>query len=246
MSDRERERIESTTAGQARLLAAIDVRAPTCTVDAGALGEYAAVLVASGRAAADAAFPETANHLRAGCATCTVDLPEIVALLAAPDEAAPPPDANAAARPESGLQPSALRDALLAQDGISLVSSRPNEMPPTPTPAASPVEPARQRRGLHLRDRLLIAAAVIVVVVGVALLGLSYFAAHQPAPAQPSSGSRILPTGNTCPAASPVKGNRESKIYHVPGGAFYESTRPEECFATPADAEAAGYRRSQR
>ena len=35
-------------------------------------------------------------------------------------------------------------------------------------------------------------------------------------------------------------------IYHPPGGEFYEPTRPEDCFASPADAEAAGYRRSQR
>jgi hypothetical protein len=49
-----------------------------------------------------------------------------------------------------------------------------------------------------------------------------------------------------CPLAQPVKGNRESKIYHLPGGQFYASTRPEACFATPADAEAAGYRRSTR
>lgn len=47
----------------------------------------------------------------------------------------------------------------------------------------------------------------------------------------------------------PVKGNISSsgeKIYHVPGGAFYERTVPEECFDTPAAAEAAGYRASKR
>jgi hypothetical protein len=35
-------------------------------------------------------------------------------------------------------------------------------------------------------------------------------------------------------------------IYHRPGQTFYDQTRPEACFATPADAEAAGYRASQR
>lgn len=52
-----------------------------------------------------------------------------------------------------------------------------------------------------------------------------------------------------CPAGFPVKGNRSSSgewIYHVPGGQFYEATNPEECFATPEDARAAGYRASKR
>jgi hypothetical protein len=55
---------------------------------------------------------------------------------------------------------------------------------------------------------------------------------------------------NTCPATHPVKGNKAGRqanrpvdpIYHVPGSRYYEATDPEECFATPADAEAAGYR----
>jgi hypothetical protein len=35
-------------------------------------------------------------------------------------------------------------------------------------------------------------------------------------------------------------------IYHLPGDEFYDRTQPEDCFAAPSDAEAAGYRRSQR
>ncbi|MDR2996666.1 MAG: hypothetical protein LBU78_00940, partial [Microbacterium sp.] len=51
-----------------------------------------------------------------------------------------------------------------------------------------------------------------------------------------------------CPAWAPIKGNQGSNgwIYHVPGGAYYAKTNPEECFRTEADAKAAGYRRSQR
>src|SRR5205814_2024500 len=102
-------------------LAAIGVRAPACTIDTGVLGEYAAVLVAHGQATADAAFPVTAAHLRTGCETCTADLPDLLALLAAPDEVSSTGDA--ADRPDTGLEPSALRDALLSQDGISLVTA---------------------------------------------------------------------------------------------------------------------------
>lgn len=46
-----------------------------------------------------------------------------------------------------------------------------------------------------------------------------------------------------------VKGNinsRGEKIYHVPGGAYYDRTIPEDWFCTEADAEAAGFRPSMR
>ncbi len=50
---------------------------------------------------------------------------------------------------------------------------------------------------------------------------------------------------NSCPSNAPIKGN-QSGIYHPPGSRSYNVTNPEECFATPADAEAAGYRAPQR
>ena len=51
---------------------------------------------------------------------------------------------------------------------------------------------------------------------------------------------------NSCPDSKPIKGNRDSMIYHVPGGKFYDKTNPEECFATEGEAQTAGYRRSLR
>jgi micrococcal nuclease len=48
--------------------------------------------------------------------------------------------------------------------------------------------------------------------------------------------------GRDCPAGSPIKGNLPSGIYHRPGDESYADTRPERCFATPADAERAGFR----
>lgn len=56
------------------------------------------------------------------------------------------------------------------------------------------------------------------------------------------------PYGYSCPAGYPIKGNHSSSgewIYHVPGGAYYDRTKPEECFATERDARAAGYRASK-
>lgn len=48
--------------------------------------------------------------------------------------------------------------------------------------------------------------------------------------------------------AGKIKGNISSsgKIYHMPGGAFYNRTVPEVCFSTEAEAKAAGFRKSKR
>ncbi|MCC7366850.1 MAG: SH3 domain-containing protein [Chloroflexi bacterium] len=64
-----------------------------------------------------------------------------------------------------------------------------------------------------------------------------------------SQAPRGAPLGMDCPAGLPIKGNHSSSgewIYHRPGGQFYRQTRPEQCFATEADARAAGYRASLR
>jgi hypothetical protein len=45
-----------------------------------------------------------------------------------------------------------------------------------------------------------------------------------------------------CPASHPVKAKVGSGIYHLPGGQFYERTRPERCYVDAAAAEADGYR----
>jgi hypothetical protein len=271
MPERERERIEPTPAGQARLMAAIGIGTPTCVIDPGALGEYAVMRIEDGQVAADAAFPVLARHLRAGCARCADDLPVLLALLAEADDQIP---ADTPPRPDTLVPSAALHDAVLAQDNVSLVTDRPAERPGGDSASGSPTDAAprtgalpRQRQGLRVRDWLLIGAAALIVFVGVVLLGLAYLAISPPgptpaaptaapaaptsapalAPAGPSSaGARALPSGMNCPATHPVKGNRESMIYHLPSGQFYAQTRPEECFATPADAEAAGYRRSQR
>ena len=45
-----------------------------------------------------------------------------------------------------------------------------------------------------------------------------------------------------------IKGNisSKSKIYHIPGGAFYERTQEEMCFETEAEAQSAGFKKSSR
>jgi hypothetical protein len=56
----------------------------------------------------------------------------------------------------------------------------------------------------------------------------------------------VQPVDGTCPATHPVKGNKNSRIFHVPGGRFYDTTVPERCYRDPSAAEADGMRASKR
>jgi len=63
------------------------------------------------------------------------------------------------------------------------------------------------------------------------------------APAGLAAGNWVEGDGTpTCPDDFPIKGNANSRIYHLPGESSYERTVPELCFATEEDAAAAGYR----
>jgi hypothetical protein len=50
------------------------------------------------------------------------------------------------------------------------------------------------------------------------------------------------PVDGHCPDGYPIKANDNSRIFHVPGGRFYERTVPERCYARAEDAQADGYR----
>lgn len=60
---------------------------------------------------------------------------------------------------------------------------------------------------------------------------------------QPAAAPRwVAPLDGACPDGYPVKANDNSRIFHVPGGRFYERTAPERCYAHADDAVADGYR----
>jgi hypothetical protein len=275
----DRQRLQPTVDGRIRLLATIEAAGQPHVVDPGALGEYAELIAARGRAEADALLPDVAAHLAAGCPGCDGDLRELVALATEPDELAPtrPQAADPKDFLEARLRPS--QPPLRREEGeeISLSQGERAEVrgvPPDdsgihavdlPDPRAAEAEAAARRQRLRrIRDLLLVAAAAAILLIGLSLVGLAYLASGQrepvritltpvpataptaaTAPGQPPTG-RTAPSGAACPASHPLKGNRESMIYHSPGGEFYNQTRPEDCFATPADAEASGYRASQR
>jgi hypothetical protein len=49
----------------------------------------------------------------------------------------------------------------------------------------------------------------------------------------------------SCPVTHPVKAKLSSGIYHLPGGASYERTKPDRCYVDAAAAEADGLRQSK-
>jgi hypothetical protein len=58
-------------------------------------------------------------------------------------------------------------------------------------------------------------------------------------------------SAGACPAPQPIKGNfttysGERCIYHMPGGQFYDRTKPERCYASEGEARQDGCRRSRR
>jgi hypothetical protein len=52
--------------------------------------------------------------------------------------------------------------------------------------------------------------------------------------------------GETCPSTHPVKAKMSSMIFHVPGGANYDRTKPDRCYRDAAAAEADGLRKAAR
>lgn len=74
----------------------------------------------------------------------------------------------------------------------------------------------------------------------------------QPGPGPGARSFGVVPVDAwNCPADQPIKGNfttysGEVCIYHIPGGQFYERTKPERCYATAGDAQRDGCRPSRR
>ncbi len=49
----------------------------------------------------------------------------------------------------------------------------------------------------------------------------------------------------SCPLSHPVKANDNSGIFHMPGGRFYDRTKPERCYTSADAAVADGYRQAK-
>jgi hypothetical protein len=62
----------------------------------------------------------------------------------------------------------------------------------------------------------------------------------------PAAGPWVDPVDGACPTTHPVKAKVQSGIYHAPGSAFYDRTRPDRCYRDVAAAEADGLRPPRR
>ena len=61
-----------------------------------------------------------------------------------------------------------------------------------------------------------------------------------------ADGGWVEPVDGVCPASHPIKGNAQSKIFHVPEGASYNRTVAERCYASAEAAAADGFRAAKR
>jgi hypothetical protein len=62
----------------------------------------------------------------------------------------------------------------------------------------------------------------------------------------PGADAWVEPTDGTCPASHPVKAKTASGIFHEPGGASYDRTKADRCYASAAAALADGWRPAKR
>ena len=69
---------------------------------------------------------------------------------------------------------------------------------------------------------------------------------EQQAEVVPVDNGWVEPSDGTCPTSHPVKAKLASGIFHVPGGANYDRTHPDRCYASPEVATADGLRAAKR
>lgn len=70
--------------------------------------------------------------------------------------------------------------------------------------------------------------------------------AAAPVAAETPLAAWVPPVDGACPPGYPVKAKHGSTVFHVPGGASYERTRPDRCYRDAAAAEADGLRAAKR
>ena len=138
---------------------------------------------------------------------------------AAVETAAPVVEAPVAAKPRRKAAPSAAKEAAPVAEAAPVVEA----------PVAAKAAPAAET------------APVATEVVAEAAPAAEA-AAEVAAPAAPyGEGSARSNADGSAPEGYPIKGNDSSKLYHAPGTRYYDSTIAEIWFATPEDAERAGF-----
>ncbi|MGI8759667.1 MAG: hypothetical protein ACR2K0_10220 [Acidimicrobiales bacterium] len=118
----------------------------------------------------------------------------------------------------------------------------PEEQSPLDTtpPTAEEVAAAEREAAADLERRMHATAAEVATRVSTE------------APDGPGSNGSEAPTtwvepdDATCPASHPVKAKLASMVFHLPGMAHYDRTKPDRCYPDATTAEADGLRQSKR
>jgi hypothetical protein len=83
-------------------------------------------------------------------------------------------------------------------------------------------------------------------IISVTVIGGTQDAVSQPTFYGTGQDTTVDPPWYPC-QEDQIKGNKNSKIYHIPNGDFYDKTfREVTCFDTAAEAETAGFRASRK
>ena len=135
---------------------------------------------------------------------------------------------------------------MLAPTAPAAPTSALQELPPTRTSA--PTRTPRPPRNTPTTAPDVEQPAPVEPTATVEAPDVAQTAAPADAPAAAAVSGPVAPLGDECPPEAMIKGNQGTSgwIYHRPGGSSYRRTDPEQCFATSADAEAAGYRAAKR
>ena len=149
-----------------------------------------------------------------------------------PDEpsSAAAPATVVAAEPVASVEPAApAEEAVLAEPAPQAAEAEPQAV--EPEPLALELEPEPLDTVERPRVRTVAAAAAVASVTAPAL---------PDAPFGPGS-LRALDDGSSPDPAYTVKGKSGTKVFHVPGGAYYTRTRADVWFRTARDARGAGF-----
>lgn len=140
--------------------------------------------------------------------------------------------------------------ALLAGGGYAAWTAwqRRNEMVPA-APEWPPLEPTGATGAVTTPTATGDAAPAGTEQAAASLAGEAPSSAAGPAEDEPATAGEAVtvpdwvpPVDGTCPVSHPIKANDNSKIFHLPGGRFYNRTVPERCYATEEAAVRDGYR----
>ena len=161
--------------------------------------------------------------------------------LPAPVRTAPtPPPTEAAAPPEPEAEPEPEPEPEAAPAPSAAVTAEAEPAPPAPPPPPAPRSAASKDDFNLAPDR--------PARPGAASRETAKRAAVKRTSSKTSVAARawVEPSGSTCPPSHPIKAKKPSFLYHLPGMAAYERTKPDRCYRDERSARGDGFLKAKR